>query len=192
MVLTQWRRQKSHWHWRRISTRRIGTITLHWREIQPLGEFISTPLTREQISFCAVPHLSKIDQKAPFWSRSSFKPRKHNENRLCSGSLWEVLNEPLIPAAHVYSRLYPKREPTAKSRLTASTGALFCSTSEIKPWIVPPVQKKCHRQAQDVDTLNKARFAECSGLWPPHQYTFPLKSWELSLLPLLPQTQRQQ
>lgn len=27
-------------------------------------------------------------------------------------------------------------------RLMASTGALFCSTSEIKPWMVPPAEPK--------------------------------------------------
>lgn len=110
MVLTQWQCQKSHWHWRRISTRRISTITHHYREIQPLREFISTQLTREQISFCAVPHLSKTDQKAPFWSRSSLKTRKHNENRLCSGSLQEVLNEPLIPVQHTSTHGCIQRE----------------------------------------------------------------------------------
>ena len=47
--------------------------------------------------------------------------------------------------ARKHSRLYPTRDPMARSRLRANTGALLCNMSEMKPCSVPPLStKKCN------------------------------------------------
>lgn len=122
-------------------------------------------LTREQNSFCAMPDLRKIDQKAPFWSRSSLKTRKHNENRLCSGSLQEVLNEPLIPVQHTSTHGCIQREsPQQRAGSLPARGLSSAAHQKSSPGWSHLVKKKFHCQAQDADTLNKACFTECSGL----------------------------
>lgn len=82
----------------------------------------------------------------PLWLVSTLPPGLITDSRQINALVLRDEENSLI--AREYSRLYPTREPTARSRLRANTGALFCSTSEMKPCRVPPSSTKSATQSK--------------------------------------------
>lgn len=74
--------------------------------------------------------------------------------------------------AREYSRLYPTRDATARSRLRANTGALFCNTSEMKPCKVPPLSTKGTCITVQI-IYNSARLPEIYSSCTPTCYQDP-------------------
>ena len=82
----------------------------------------------------------------PLWLVSTIPPGLITDSRQINALVLRDEENSLI--AREYSRLYPTRDPMARSRLRANTGALFCSTSEMKPCRVPPSSTKSATQSK--------------------------------------------